>query len=83
MRALAMHCLSRFWSFSVTPRPLAWFRIGLASVLLAQALSLIGHLEAHGRELEHDRPKHRPSIGHDHLTVPLQTNLPLEIHGAS
>src|SRR5262245_42056684 len=35
-----------FWTASVTPRPLAWFRIGLASVLLAQALSLIGNLEA-------------------------------------
>lgn len=28
----------------VTPRPLAWFRIGLASVLLVQAFFLVGHL---------------------------------------
>ena len=30
---------------SATPRPLAFFRIGLAFVLLAQAVALIGHLE--------------------------------------
>ena len=35
----------RFCGAPVTPRPLAWFRIGLASVLLVQALSLVGHLQ--------------------------------------
>jgi hypothetical protein len=34
-----------FWTAPVTPRPLAYFRIGLASVLLFQAISLIGHLD--------------------------------------
>jgi hypothetical protein len=34
-----------FWTRPVTPRPLAWFRIGLATVLLVQALSLVGHLD--------------------------------------
>lgn len=35
-----------FWQVPVTPWPLAWFRIGLGGVLLVQALSLIGHLDA-------------------------------------
>jgi hypothetical protein len=30
---------------AASPQPLAWFRVGLAGVLVAQALSLIGHLE--------------------------------------
>jgi hypothetical protein len=30
---------------AASPRPLAWFRISLACVLLLQALSLVGHLE--------------------------------------
>lgn len=30
---------------AMSPRPLAWFRIGLAGVLLIQAFGLIGHLE--------------------------------------
>lgn len=34
-----------FWEAPVTPRPLAWFRIGLAAVLIVQAFSQIGHLE--------------------------------------
>jgi hypothetical protein len=34
-----------FWTMPVTPWPLAWFRIGLSGVLLAQALSLLGHLD--------------------------------------
>jgi hypothetical protein len=42
--------LRRFWTAPVTSWPLAWFRIGLASVLLIQAVSLIGHLgELYGR----------------------------------
>lgn len=45
-RHLLFEGLHRFWTAPVTPRPLAWFRIGLASVLLTQALSLIGNLEA-------------------------------------
>src|SRR5262245_27132255 len=36
--------LRGFCTAPVTPRPLAWFRVGLASVLLVQALSLPGHL---------------------------------------
>ena len=39
-----------FLTSSAAPRPLAWFRIGLAGVLLVQALGLIGHLDdLHGR----------------------------------
>ena len=39
-----------FWEEPVTPRPLAWFRIGLSAILLVQAFSLIGHLdELYGR----------------------------------
>jgi hypothetical protein len=39
-----VECLRSLCAAPVTSRPLAWFRIGLASVLLVQALSLIGHL---------------------------------------
>jgi hypothetical protein len=40
-----------FWTAPASPRPLAWFRIGLSGVLLVQALSVLGHLEAlHGRD---------------------------------
>src|SRR5262245_62379439 len=45
MIAAFMQSLRDFWTAPVTPRPLAWFRIGLSAVLLAQALSLIGHLD--------------------------------------
>lgn len=42
--------MRRFWTAPAAPQPLAWFRIGLAGVLLAQALSLIGHMnELYGR----------------------------------
>lgn len=38
------------WLAPVTARPLAWFRMGLAAGLLAQALSLLGHLhDLYGR----------------------------------
>jgi len=37
--------LRRFWSAPVSPRPLAWFRVGLASVLLVQAFGQVGHLD--------------------------------------
>jgi len=30
---------------SATPRPLGWFRIGLAGALLVQALAMVGHLD--------------------------------------
>jgi hypothetical protein len=30
---------------TATPRPIAWFRIGLCSVLLVQALGMVGHLD--------------------------------------
>jgi len=45
MFAAVVRWVASFWTTPVTPRPLAWFRIGLATVLLAQALSLIGHLD--------------------------------------
>lgn len=39
-----------FWMTPATPRPLAWFRIGLAAVLLVQALSMSGELnDLYGR----------------------------------
>src|SRR2546423_212548 len=55
MTGLSLHCpgqavvrlvqgLGRFWTVPASPRPLAWFRIGLAGVLLVQALGLVGHL---------------------------------------
>ena len=37
--------VSALWNAPVTAWPLAWFRIGLSVVLLAQALSLSGHLD--------------------------------------
>ena len=43
-------CWQYIGTKTASPRPLACFRIGLAAVLLVQALSLIGHLEElHGR----------------------------------
>lgn len=44
MITAARRRLYSFWAAPLTPRSLAWFRIGLAGVLLTQALSLIGHL---------------------------------------
>jgi hypothetical protein len=43
-QALMEH-LRGFWTAPVMPRSLAWFRVGLVSVLLVQALSLLGHLD--------------------------------------
>lgn len=40
-----------FWTAPASPRPLAWFRIGLAGVLLVQALEVVGNLNAlYGRD---------------------------------
>jgi hypothetical protein len=37
--------LDGLWNARRSPRPLAWFRIGLAGVLLVQAFGLLGHLD--------------------------------------
>jgi hypothetical protein len=51
MTAAAREWLRSFWTAPVTPYPLAWFRIGLAGVLLVQALLLLGHVaELFGRQ---------------------------------
>ena len=45
VRSSLVQSLRSAWTAPVSPRPVAWFRIGLAGVLLVQALSLVGHLD--------------------------------------